>query len=78
VTGLGLASTGSSLTLTDNLVRDIGGSTGSTDFDVYVSATLTQGTTPQVAGFGLVVDIKGRNTDGNILESAVKAVAIAP
>jgi hypothetical protein len=77
--GLGLAgSSGTSYTLTDNLVRDIGGSTGSTDFIVRVSATLTQGAPPQITGFDLAIDIQGRNTNKNTYENTIHGVAVAP
>jgi hypothetical protein len=79
--GLGLLSAGTttiSLTLTDNLVRDFNGSSGSTDFYVTVSATLTQGAPPEITGFTLAIDVRGRNTNNNIIEQTISGTAVAP
>ncbi len=80
--GLGNAASGAGLTLGDNLVRNIYSypsqrELGSTDFEVTVSATLTQGSA-SVTTFTLVIDIQGRNTDNHIFETTVSGVAVAP
>jgi hypothetical protein len=80
--GLGTAASATTTTLSDHLVRDIYSypgrrETGSTDFEITVSATLTQGTA-SITSFNLVIDIQGRNTDNNIYETSISGVAIAP
>lgn len=75
--GLGLIVQGSnttSLELGDYLVRG----TGSTDFYVTVSATLTQGSPPQTTAYALSIDVQGRNTGGNVAEMTINGIATAP
>jgi len=81
--GLGTAASGGSVVLGDNLVRNLytypgSREIGSTDFEVTLSATLTQGGPAAVTTFTLVIDVQGRNTGNDVYEATVSGVAIAP
>lgn len=64
---------GGPLVLGDNLVRG----SGSTDFTLLLSASLTQGTLPASTSFTVTISVQGRNTNNEPFSTTFSGVAIA-